>query len=50
MNKNKLVLVIILGLIGIFIVWIILNLNSDKTQTGNQTKSVAEFNIWLFND
>jgi hypothetical protein len=50
MNKNKLVLVIILGLIGIFIVWIILNLNSDKTQTWNQTKSVAEFHIWLYND
>lgn len=50
MNKNKLILVTILGLIGVFIIWIILNLNSGPKQTWNQTASVAEFHIWLYND
>ena len=50
MNKNKIILIVILGLLWLFIIWVILNLNSGPKQNTNNASAVAEFNIWLYND
>ena len=50
MNKNKLILAIVAGLFAVFIIWIVINLNAWKWDQGNNSQTVADFTIWLYND
>ncbi|MCP4523700.1 MAG: hypothetical protein GY828_05815, partial [Candidatus Gracilibacteria bacterium] len=50
MSKNKIILIILAGLLFLFFAWVILNLdggndNADKTQ-GSQ----GEYTIWIYQD
>ena len=49
MNKNKIILLSIIGIFLIFVIWVVTNLNADP-KTDTNTTNVWTYNIWLYND
>lgn len=50
MNKNKLILGIIVWIIIVIIIWIVANLNSTDTKTWGKSSNATDYSIWLYQD